>query len=205
MARVLLTRHATTATTGQRLTGRSPGVHLDEDGRRQAGALADRLAGLDLAAVYTSPLERTRETAHPIADRHGLQPEVVDGLAEVDYGTWTNRTLEELRRQRLWRVVQATPSRATFPDGESLRAVQGRAVEAVETLAWRHREATIVVVSHCDVIKAVVAHFAGMPLDTFQRLVVSTASVTALHLPDAGPPRLLTCNETGSLDHLRDA
>lgn len=205
MARVLLTRHATTATTGQRLTGRSPGVRLDGDGRRQAGALADRLAGLSLAAVYTSPLERTRETAEAIAERHGLRPAVADGLAEVDYGTWTNRPLGELRRRRLWRVVQVTPSRATFPDGESLRAVQGRAVEAVEALAWRHREATIVAVSHSDVIKAVVAHFVGMPLDTFQRLVVSTASVTALDLPAAGPPRLLTCNDTGALDHLRDS
>ena len=199
MATIVLVRHATTATTGKRLGGWTPGVHLDERGQRQAADVAERLGALDVAAVYASPLERTQETAKAIAKAAGLRVRTRKGLGEVDYGTWTNQPLGNLRRRKLWQVVQRTPSRMAFPEGESIRGAQQRAVDQLEQLAADHGDDTIVCVSHADVIKAVVAHFVGMPLDTFQRLVVSPASVTILALPEGGAPALLRFNDTGPL------
>jgi probable phosphomutase (TIGR03848 family) len=199
MTTIVLVRHATTAATGKRLGGWTPGVHLDEAGRAQAEAAADRLADLPLEAVYTSPLERTRETARIVAKRHGLRPRIRKGIGEVDYGDWTDLPLGQLRRRKLWPVIQATPSRVTFPAGESIRGAQARAVEAIERLAVEHGDGHVAVVSHADVIKAVVAHFVGLPLDMFQRLVVGPASVTVLGLPAGGAPLLLRFNDTGAL------
>lgn len=194
---IVLVRHATTAATGKRLGGWTPGVHLDDAGVAQAEATAQRLSDTPVAAVYSSPLERTQDTARIVARPHGLKVRTRRGLGEVDYGNWTDKPLGQLRRRKLWAVVQATPSRVTFPSGESIRAAQARAVDATESLASEHAGETIVCVSHADVIKAVVAHHLGMPLDTFQRLVVSPASVTVLHLPAGGHPVLLTINDTG--------
>ncbi|HEX9765884.1 MAG TPA: MSMEG_4193 family putative phosphomutase [Nitriliruptorales bacterium] len=199
MATIVLVRHATTASTGKRLGGWTPGVHLDDRGRRQAEDLAARLADVDVAAVYASPLERTRETAQAVASAKGLRVRTRKGLGEVDYGTWTNQPLAQLRRRRLWKVVQATPSRMAFPEGETIRGAQSRAVDQIERLAGEHGDQTIVCVSHADIIKAAVAHFAGMPLDAFQRLVVSPASLTVLALPEGGAPALLRFNDTGHL------
>lgn len=197
MATVLLVRHATTASTGKRLGGWTPGVHLDDRGRRQAQATARWLSGAKVRAVYTSPLERTLETARAVASVHGLRPRVRAGLGEVDYGTWTDKPLSQLRRRKLWTVVQQAPSRVTFPEGESIRGAQHRAVETIETLVREHRgDDLLVAVSHADVIKALVAHFIGLPLDEFQRLVVSPASVTTLHLPADGPAGLVGFNVT---------
>lgn len=197
MTTVLLVRHATTATTGKRLGGWTPGVHLDERGVAQAEATAQRIAdaGFDVAAVYASPLERTQETAATIARALGLRVRTRDGIGEVDYGEWTDRALGHLRRRKDWQVIQQTPSRFTFPGGESIRGAQHRAVDEVEALAARHPKEAIVAVSHADVIKAVVAHFVGMPLDAFQRIVVSPASITVLALPEGGPPALVGLNE----------
>jgi probable phosphomutase (TIGR03848 family) len=199
MATVLLVRHGTTSATGRRLGGWTD-APLDDRGREQVEATAQRLGGLGIAAVYSSPIVRTRQTAAIIAKACGVKVRTRKGLGEVDYGDWTDQPLGQLRRRKLWTVIQATPSRVTFPGGGSIRDAETRAVEVVETLADEHGEATIVAVSHADVIKAVVAHFLGMPLDTFQRLVVSPASVTALHLADGAPPMLLGFNDTGSLD-----
>jgi probable phosphomutase (TIGR03848 family) len=193
----LLVRHATTAATGKRLGGWTPGVHLDGPGRAQAEATAARLADTEVAAVYASPLERTQETARALARPHGLRVRTRRGLGEVDYGDWTDKPLGQLRRRKDWAVVQATPSRMAFPGGETIRAAQARAVDTTEELAAAHRGETIVCVSHADVIKAVVAHHLAMPLDAFQRLVVSPASVTVLALPERGHPVLLRCNDTG--------
>lgn len=195
---LVLVRHATTAATGKRLGGWTPGVHLDEAGVAQAEATAQRLSTADLAAVYSSPLERTQDTARIVARPHGLRVRTRRGLGEVDYGEWTDKPLAQLRRRALWSVIQATPSRVSFPGGESIRAAQARAVDATEELAAEHAGQTVACVSHADVIKAVVAHHLGMPLDTFQRLVISPASVTVLALPEGGPPALLTINDTGS-------
>lgn len=200
MATVLLVRHGTTAATGRRLGGWTDAA-LDTGGRDQVAAAAQRLQGLGVTAVYSSPIVRTRETATILARGLGLRVRTRKGLGEVEYGDWTDQPLGQLRRRKLWRVIQSTPSRVTFPGGGSIRGAQARAVETLEDLAAQHDDGDrIVAVSHADVIKAVVAHFLGMPLDTFQRLVVAPASVTALHLPDGGSPVLLKFNDTGSLD-----
>lgn len=199
MTTLLLVRHATTPATGKRLGGWTPGVHLDEAGEQQAAATADRLAHLPVSAVYASPLERTQETAKVIAKAHGLRVRTRRDLGEVDYGEWTDRPLGQLRRRKEWTVVQATPSRMTFPGGESIRGAQARAVDATEALAAAHPGETVVAVSHADVIKAVLAHHLGMPLDSFQRLVVSPASVSVVHLPPGGHPVVTTINDVGPL------
>jgi probable phosphomutase (TIGR03848 family) len=196
---VVLVRHATTAATGKRLGGWTPGVHLDDGGREQAAAAAERLGPLPLTEVYTSPLERTRETAAALARPHGLKPRVRKAIGEVDYGDWTDQPLGTLRRRKLWPVIQSTPSRVTFPNGESIRAAQARAVDAVETMAADHAGEVVAAVSHADVIKAVLAHYLGMHLDSFQRLVISPASASVLHLPPQGPPAVLVCNHHGPL------
>ena len=193
---LVLLRHATTAATGTRLGGWKPGVHLDAGGRAQAEAAARRLARLPVTAVYSSPLERTRETAAVVARSHGLRVRVDRDLGEVEYGDWTDRPLSRLRRLSAWRVVQRTPSRMAFPGGGTIRGAQARAVDATERLAAAHPGGTLVLVSHADVIKAVVAHHLGMGLDLFQRLVVSPASSTTIVLPDGGHPLLLALNDT---------
>jgi probable phosphomutase (TIGR03848 family) len=193
---LVLVRHATTPATGKRLGGLTPGIHLDDRGRGQAEAAARRLSGLSVAAVHASPLERTMETARIVARPHGLRVVVERGIREVDFGTWTDRPLAELRRRALWRTVQATPSRVTFPGGESLRAAQARAVEASERLAAAHPGRTVVLVSHADVIKALVAHHLGLALDLFQRIVIDPASSTVLALGPDHPPALLRLNDT---------
>ncbi len=195
-ATIVLVRHATTPATGKRLGGWTPGVHLDEAGMAQAEGTSERLREVRVAAVYSSPLERTQDTARIIARPHGLRVRTRRGLGEVDFGEWTDKPLAQLRRRKLWQVVQATPSRMTFPGGESIRGVQARAVEATESLADEHVGETIVCVSHADVIKLIVAHHLGMPLDTFQRVVISPASITVLHLPAAGHPVLVVVNDT---------
>jgi probable phosphomutase (TIGR03848 family) len=199
VATLVLVRHATTAATGKRLGGWTPGVHLDEAGVAQAEAAAERLADQPIAAVYASPLERTQDTAKIVAKPHGLRVRTRRGLGEVDYGDWTDKPLGQLRRRKAWEIVQRTPSRMHFPGGESIRAAQARAVDETERLAAEHGDDVIVCVSHADVIKAVVAHHLGMPLDAFQRLVVSPASATTLHLPEGGHPLLLRFNDTGPM------
>jgi probable phosphomutase (TIGR03848 family) len=201
---LVLLRHATTRTTGKRLGGRKPGFHLDAGGRLQAEAAARRLASLPISAVYSSPLERTRETAAPVARAHGLRVRIERGILEVDYGDWTDRPLAELRRRALWRTIQQAPSRVTFPGGESIRGAQQRAVEATERIAAVHPGETVVVVSHADVIKAVIAHHLGLGLDLFQRLVVSPASSSVLVLPEGAAPVLVSMNDTSDPGDARD-
>lgn len=190
MTTVVFVRHGLTASTGERLTGQLPDVHLDERGQAQAAALAKRFAGVNLAAVVTSPLERCRETAEPIADQAGLDLHVDDRLIECGYGEWTGRTLRDIAKDPLWKVVQSHPSAAVFPgvDGESLRAVQHRAVDAVR--AWNASlgpQAVWVCCSHADVIRLVLADALGMHLDEFQRLVVDPCSVSIVRYTTLRP------------------
>lgn len=198
MARLLLIRHAPTAETGVRLTGRLPGVGLDEDGRRIAERTAGRLSDVKLKAVYSSPIERTRETAEIVARPHGLDPVIEDGLVEVDYGTWSGRTLKSLYRLKAWRTVQMTPSRMVFPEGESLADAQRRAVATCERLADRHHNDSIALVSHSDVIQSILSHYLGQPLDMFARIVISAGSVSVIDLPRQGFPSVATVNGTGA-------
>ena len=195
MRLLLLVRHAVTEHTGARLSGWMPGLHLSEEGLRQAEGLAGRLEPVPVDAVYASPLERCQETAAAFADARGLKIQTLEDVGEVRYGDWTGRAIKELGKEPLWKVVQASPSAARFPAGESLYEMQARAVLAVERLREAHPGQTVLVCSHADVIKALTCHYLGMHLDLFQRVVVSPASVTAFAF---GPgPYLGRRNDTG--------
>jgi probable phosphoglycerate mutase len=198
---VLLVRHAVTEATGRRLSGSTPGIHLSADGQAQAGRLAERLAPLRIAAVYASPLERCVETARPIAQPRRLLVRPVPELEEVGYGRWTGRSLAQLTRTALWKKIQQSPSSVRFPGGETLVEAQRRGVSALEMLTARHPNGTVVVVSHADLIRLSLAHYAGVHIDLFQRIVVSPASVSAVLLGDR-IPRILRVNDTGRLDDL---
>jgi probable phosphoglycerate mutase len=196
-------RHGRTATTGKVLPGRAPGLHLSDAGQAQAEAVATRIAALGRppVAVYASPLERAQETARPIASALGLRVRTERGLLECDFGSWTGGRLAVLRRKREWHAVQGQPSTFRFPAGESFAEMQTRIVGTLDRLAEAHAGETFVAVSHADPIKAAVAATAGVPLDLFQRLVVSPCSVTALV---RGPESLhvLCVNSTAELSEL---
>jgi probable phosphoglycerate mutase len=197
MALLLLIRHGENEFTRTgKLAGWTQGVSLNEAGRKQAEGLVARLKGAPIKHIYASPLERARETAAPLAAALGLPVEIRPGLGEVRYGQWTGKSLKRLARTRLWRVVQALPSAMTFPEGETMRAAQARMVDALESIAQAHPKAMVAVFSHSDPIKLAVAWYLGAPLDLFQRIQISTASVTALRLGQ-GPPSLVKLNDTG--------
>mgnify|MGYP000848485870 CR=1 FL=1 len=194
---VLLVRHGQTPTTGKVLPGRAAGLHLADRGREQAEQAAERIGALSrVAAVYCSPLERTRETAAPIAAALGLKPKVTKGLLEADFGEWTGAELKALMKLPEWRIVQRAPSTFRFPDGESFTEMQVRIVSELDRLRARHPGETIVAVSHADPIKAAMAHALGTHLDLFQRIVVSPCSISAIGYTGEGPVAL-TVNSTG--------
>jgi len=199
--RLVLVRHGVTAHTGPLLSGRMPGIDLSEKGIAQAEAAADRLAALTITTVYASPIERTTQTAGYIAARLGLEVKPLPGVIEADYGDWTGGKIADLAKTDEWKVVQAAPSRAQFPGGESLRAMQSRMVDALDAVVAAHPHETVVVVSHADPIKSAIAHYTGMHLDLFQRLHVSPASVTVLDFHAYGA-LLVKCNDTGGLADL---
>jgi probable phosphoglycerate mutase len=197
---VLLVRHGLTATTGVKLPGRAPGLHLAEAGQRQAEAAAARIAALGrVAAVYTSPLERARETAAAIARACRVTARVEPGLNEVQIGRWTGLSIARVRRMRAWHLVLRHPSGFRFPGGEAFPEMQARVVAAVRALCERHPGDTIVAVSHGDPIKATVAHALGVPLDLFNRIVIAPASVTAVAYRPEGPFVLSVNSTDGAL------
>ena len=196
---VLLVRHGLTPTTGRVLPGRAPGLHLSDQGRAQSEALVERLAGVRPDALYTSPLERTRETAAPLAAASGLVATVEDGLVECDFGEWTGRELTELARLKSWRTVQQAPSTFRFPGGESFVELQARMVGTLDRLRSAHPGGTVVCFSHADPIKVALAHALGTPLDLFQRIAVDPASVSVLAHEPGRPPTVRTVNATGPL------
>jgi probable phosphomutase (TIGR03848 family) len=200
---ILLVRHGTTATTGSILPGRAPGLHLSERGLAQAQGVARRIEQLTKkpVAIYVSPLERARETAAPLAKALALRPVVERGLSECDFGRWTGKKLSLLRRKAEWRTVQNSPSTFRFPEGESFSEMQQRVWTSLEKLAARHRGRTIVAFSHADPIKAAVTYAQGVPLDLFQRTVISPCSVSVLVLGSSGPT-VLSVNNTESLKDL---
>jgi probable phosphomutase (TIGR03848 family) len=199
--RLVLVRHAVTAHTGPLLSGRMPGVDLSEKGVGQAEAAAQRLAKLPIAAVYASPIERTTQTAQRIAGHHNLDVIPLEGVIEAEYGDWTGGKIVELAKTDEWKVVQVAPSRARFPNGESIREMQARTVAALDDVVARHPNETVVVVSHADPIKSAIAHYTGMHLDLFQRVHVSPASATVFDFHTYGV-MLVKCNDTGGLDDL---
>ena len=192
MTLVLVVRHGLTAATGTALSGRTPGIPLDDRGRAQAAAIAERLAQVRLDAIISSPLERCAETAAAIAGRHSACSEVTvdDRLIEVGYGDWTGQSLRKLSREPLWRVVQAHPSAVTFPGpgGETLPDIQRRAVTAIRD--WNARlgpEAVYLICSHADVIKAILADSLGLHLDLYQRIQIDPCSLSVIRYTPLRP------------------
>lgn len=199
MGLVFLVRHGLTGQTGRLLYGRTPGIDLDARGRTQADGLVQRFDGIRLSAIYSSPLERCRETAAPLASQTGLRVQIRRELGEVDYGDWTNRSLSQLARTKLWRSVQQVPSQVTFPGGESFLQVQERSVRALGEIADDHPRGHVAVFSHGDPIRLLLSHLAGAHLDGFQRIVVDPASISVVAL-GVGIPRIFRVNDTGELD-----
>ncbi len=194
---ILCVRHGVTATTGTVLPGRAPGLHLSDVGRTQAERAAARIGALPkVDAVYASPLERTRETAAPIARATGNRVRQAKGLLECDFGDWTGQRLDRLRKLPEWSAVQSAPSTFRFPGGESFAEMQLRIWNQLLALAEAHPGQTIVAASHADPIKAAVAMATGVHLDLFQRISISPCSITPFLLGH-GTPMVLAVNSTG--------
>ncbi|GAB1421273.1 histidine phosphatase family protein [Anaerolineales bacterium] len=203
MTIILLVRHAVNdfVNTGK-LAGWTAGVHLNETGVKQAELLGERLKDAPLKAIYSSPLERTIETATAIQQYHPKLNILEDeGIGEVRYGDWEGAKIADLRKRKLWEIVQEYPSRAVFPNGEAMRSVQDRIVNSLEIFSQRHLDDMIVVVCHADLIKMALAHYLGMHLDVFQRLVISPASISTLILAH-GRPYIAGLNDTAHLLNL---
>jgi probable phosphomutase (TIGR03848 family) len=200
---LLLVRHGTTATTGKVLPGRAPGLELSDAGHDQAVAVAQTIAALQdgertVAAVYASPLERTRQTAAPIAAAVGREVAIDAGLVELDIGEWTGLEMKVVQEAPEWTTVQRYPSGFRFPGGESFVEMQSRIVDAAGRLCAMHSGEIVVAVSHADPIRALVAHALGTHLDLFQRIVVSPGSLTAVAYGQGGPT-VLTVNATENI------
>ena len=195
---VLLMRHGQTPTTGTTLPGRARGLHLAEKGHEQAEAAAERIRPLadKVKAVYASPLERTQETAAPVAKAVKKRVRTDAGLIECDFGSWTGANLKDLAKLPEWKTVQRYPSGFRFPKGESFAQMQARITGAIDRLVARHPGGTVVAVSHADPIKAAVAQALGTHLDLFQRIVISPCSITAILFTTTGPV-VLSVNSTG--------
>ncbi|MET3769096.1 putative phosphomutase (TIGR03848 family) [Marisediminicola sp. UYEF4] len=213
MATVILVRHGrTTANADGTLAGRTPGVLLDEIGRAQAAVTGERLAVVPLVGVVSSPLERCRQTAQLILDHQtgSLVTPVEEGITECDYGQWQGRSLGELAKEALWSVVQAQPSAAVFPGGESLLAMQSRSVAAIRrhdaAFEAEHGPGAVwVAVSHGDIIKSILADALGMHLDLFQRINVGPASVSIVRYGTGRPSVHATNTDAGDLSWLAAA
>jgi probable phosphomutase (TIGR03848 family) len=203
MTALFLIRHAANNfTKEEKLAGWLPGVHLNEEGHQQAGQLAARMEQVKLDAIYSSPLERAVETAGYLARPRGLEIQPREGLGEIRMGQWEGQKIDDLNKSDEWRLFQFYPSGARPPGGETARQVQMRAVDAVEAICAAHPEGSVAIVSHADTIKAIVAHYAGVHLDLFQRIVISPASVSVIWIGPHGP-RLVRLNDAGPLDELK--
>jgi probable phosphomutase (TIGR03848 family) len=190
---LLLIRHGMCDPVGHAIAGRTPGVHLNEEGRRSAAALAETLAAYPILAVHSSPLERAVETAQPLAARVGVPVELAPTLTELDFGAWTGRTLEELRPLPGWRIWNEARGSARIPGGESMAEVLSRALEWVESARHRPHEGIVAAVTHGDVIRALLTHFLEMPVDRLLRLEVEPASVSVIRW-EGDEPRLFALN-----------
>lgn len=203
MTALFLIRHAANNFTKEdKLAGWLPGVHLNDEGHQQAGQMAARMDKVKLDAVYSSPLERAIETAGYLAKPRGLEIQPREGLGEIRMGQWEGQKIDDLNKSDEWRLFQFYPSGARPPGGESGRQVQMRAVDEIEAICAAHPEGSVAIVSHADTIKAIVAHYAGVHLDLFQRVVISPASVSVIWIGPQGP-RLVRLNDAGPLDELK--
>ena len=191
MTTFALIRHGTHSLVGHTLVGRAPGVRLSPEGVHEAERLAGRLEDGPFRALYSSPLERARETAAAVAVRLQLEVKTADELNEIDFGDWTNRTLAELHDLEEWRRFNVFRSSSRIPNGEAMTDVQRRMLRLIERLCAVHPDQTVALVSHGDVIKATLAHYLGVPLDLLQRIEISPASVSIVRIERYGPAVLV--------------
>jgi probable phosphomutase (TIGR03848 family) len=199
MATLFLIRHGLTAQTGRILYGRTAGVPLDARGSAQAEDLVRRFEGVRLTAIYSSPLERCVSTVEPLANAQRLQIVPREDLIEMEAGSWTGRSLAQLRRQKRWSTLISSPTAFAFPGGgEAFVEALARAVNELERIARRHRRGRVAIATHGDIVRILMTHLAGSPLDEFQRIVVDPASVSVVQL-DGSTPRVLLLNDTGDL------
>jgi probable phosphomutase (TIGR03848 family) len=189
-----LVRHGQHGLLGRVLAGRMPGVGLDERGRAEIAAVAERLAQEPIAAIYSSPLQRTRESAEIVADRLDLGIEFRDDVIELDFGEWTGATFDSIRADPRWEAWRTQRSLARIPGGESMREVQKRIVDALLDINERHPHQSVVVVSHGDVIRSALLFALGMPLDSYNNIEIGQGSISSIRL-DAGGIRVLAMNE----------
>lgn len=200
MTTFYLIRHSQNDYVGEgKLAGLTPGVHLNEHGKAQSQALAALLSSVRFRAIYTSPLERAYETALPLANSRKMEPIMREGLGEINCGAWTGKSLKSLRRRKLWPIIQSAPSRAAFPEGESFTDAQARIVHELEHIRSSHPGTRTIVacVFHSDPIKLAIAHYIGLHIDFFQRLVIEPASFSILNIGEHGV-HLLRLNDTGA-------
>lgn len=187
MLRVHLIRHAAFDGVGQRMVGRTPGVSLSESGRAQARVLAETLASQSIAAVYTSPLQRARETAAAIAEPHKLTPITAEAFVELDLGDWTGGNVEDLREDSAWRDFNMLRGLTRIPGGELMLETQTRAIAGLLDIQRQHPDSTVAIISHADVIRAVIGHLLGMPMDHLLRFEIAPASYSTIDLHGAWP------------------
>lgn len=198
MTIILFIRHGITTQLGKMVSGRMAGVHLNEVGRAQAERLSERLAHLGIDAIYSSPMERTMETAQPLSTRFDIPILTRKGLIEVDAGDWTGMTYDAVRATSEWKNYMQNPGLAKIPNGESISDVQSRVVAELEELRSQHRDNTIALFSHADVIKAALIFYVGIPIPSYQRLEIDPASISVLGFRDHHP-RVLLLNHTGEM------
>lgn len=194
----LLIRHGAHLLGGGTIAGRSADVHLSPLGIQQATQMAERVAKLPVRALYSSPIDRTRETAAILSKRIGLPVQISESLSEIDYGDWTRKTLDELRPQPLWQQWNAFRSGTQIPSGESMLQVQSRIIAEMHRLRQLHPDQCVALVSHGDVIKGAVAYWMGVPLDLFMRIEIGLASVSVIEMGDFGP-WVLCVNNTAEI------
>ncbi|MCH2415418.1 MAG: histidine phosphatase family protein [Acidimicrobiales bacterium] len=203
---IIFVRHGRTPTTGTKLPGRAPNLHLSDEGKSQAEMIAKEIKkssssflGTKVSAVYASPMERTQETAKPIAKTLNLRVRTLQGLNECDFGDWTGRRLRDLSKLKSWSTIQKQPSSFRFPNGESFTEMQNRMLKTVDKILERHSGETVVCVSHADPIKAILASAVGTPLDLFQRILVGPCSASVV-LYTKERPLVLTLNSNGNFN-----
>jgi broad specificity phosphatase PhoE len=192
--KLILIRHAITQETGKRLSGRLPGIPLSPSGVAAAQEVATNLASLDVSAVYTSPIERCRQTAGILANPHGRKPRVRQQIIEVEYGAWSGRTLRSLYRLRSWKGLMRDPAEFRVPEGETLEEVRIRCVRFLASMRKTYRDETVLAVSHGDVIRTIVAHCLNGSVDAIHRLHVSPLGITVIQLSADHPPTVSIVN-----------
>jgi len=198
MTTFLLIRHGHTEWVGQALAGHLPGIGLSESGKRQSIELRDRLTGVRIDAICSSPLQRTLETAEPLAQQRNLAVEARPGLLEIDFGQWTGKKLSEIEDDPQWKQFNSLRSITRAPGGDLMLEVQRRMTDDIQQLAARFPEGTLAIFSHQDTIKAALLHYLGMPLDHFMRIQIDPVSISVLQVAHWGV-RVLQLNNTGSV------